>query len=164
MGEGILIYGAVRGKIGKAGEKIRSVLEDIRKQGFSRAKPFSVGKVEKRMERFAERNGITLAKGGLYMTPSALAHATRDSKKAKGITVSAKSLQLFPSNRRNMKLFYDMESKTFIYTDGKAKYVIHPNYSMKINRKYKEKVNFITASRLSDVNEFNMQKYKEVKR
>ncbi len=164
MSEGILIYGAVRGKIGKAGEKIRSVLEDIRKQGFSRAKPFSVGKVEKRMERFAERNGITLAKGGLYMTPSALAHATRDSKKAKGLTVSNNELESFPKRRRGMKLFYDTTTGNFTYMDGKAKYIVHPNYSVKMDDGKKKIINFITASKIANTQEFIMDKYKEIKK
>ena len=162
MGEGILIYGTVRGRIGKAGEKIRAVLEDIRRQGFSRAKPFTVGKVEKRMERFAESNGITLAKGGLYMTSSALAHATRDSKKAKGLTVSGSELASFPKRRRGMRLYYDHDVKTFLYVDGSNKYAVHPNYEVKMPNGKKKVVNFITAQKLSKDERFNGKRYEKI--
>ena len=36
------------------------------------------------------------------------------------------------SKRFSMELYYDGEY--FIYTDGKSKYIVHPNYKMKISR------------------------------
>lgn len=59
-----------------------------------------------------------------------------------------------------MDLFYD--GKSFVYTDYKTKYIIHPNYKMKIDRKKISKVNFVTAGRVADPNEFKLKKYIKV--
>ena len=52
----------------------------------------------------------------------------------------------FPQNRFKMDLYYDGEC--FIYTDGQSKFIIHPNYKMKISRELVANVNFITATRI----------------
>lgn len=59
-----------------------------------------------------------------------------------------------------MDLFYD--GKAFVYTDYKAKFVIHPNYEIKLPDGRKRKVNFITATKVTDVREFRLPKYKKV--
>ena len=40
------------------------------------------------------------------------------------------------------------DGEAFIYTDGLIKYVIHPNYEIKINRNKSKRVVFVTATRL----------------
>ena len=60
-----------------------------------------------------------------------------------------------------MDLYYDGEC--FIYTDGKSKYIVHPNYKMKISREVVKLVNFITATKVRDPMEFTLPKYKKVK-
>ena len=129
-------------------EVILHIIEDIRRDGFSKVLPFSIGKVETRMSIFAKENNIELASDEIYMSSKQIAHSMRDSKASKGLVVS------------DMDLFYDGEC--FIYTDYKSKFVLHPNYEMKIDRNKVRKVNFITTSSVSDSEEFKMQKYQKI--
>ena len=138
------------------------VLSDIRRQGFSRISPFKIGSVEKRMSDFAGLNGIKLGSKDVYMSSSAIAHATRDSKQAKGLTVSDADLASFPSKRKKMSLYFDTRTGNFTYTDGKTKYIVHPNYEIKMLGGKRKLVNFITASRLNSPQEFIMKKYKKI--
>ena len=59
-----------------------------------------------------------------------------------------------------MELYYDGEC--FIYTDGLSKFIVHPNYKMKISRELVAKVNFITATKVKDPAEFTLPKYREI--
>ena len=142
-------------------EQITAVLIDIEQKGFSAIQPFSVGDVEERMMRFAQNNGVTLACEQLYMSAKQLQHCMRASKGAKGLVVSAEELVRFPQSRFKMDLYYDGEC--FIYTDEVSKFIIHPNYKMKVNREQVKLVNFITATRVKDPMEFTLPKYKTVK-
>ena len=136
---------------------ISSVLADIRQKGYSLIQPFVIGKVEERMLLFAQVNGITLGGDELYMSAKQLQHCLRASKDAKGLGVDDADLIGFPQNRIMMDLYYDGEC--FIYTDGLSKFIIHPNYKMKISREVVKQVNFITATRRTDKNEFNGKRY-----
>ena len=142
-------------------EQITAVLIDIEQKGFSAIQPFSIGDVEERMMRFAQLNGVTLACEQLYMSAKQLQHCMRASKGAKGLVVSAEELVRFPQSRFKMDLYYDGEC--FIYTDEVSKFIIHPNYKMKVNREQVKIVNFITATRVKDPMEFTLPKYKTVK-
>ena len=51
-----------------------------------------------------------------------------------------------PLTRHKMDMVYDGDA--FIFTDGKAKYVIHPNYAIRIDRKREKRVVFITATQI----------------
>jgi len=81
----------------------------------------------------------------------------RPSKNAKGLVVAEADLIGFPKNRFFMDLYYDGEC--FIYTDGHSKFIVHPNYKMKISREVVQQVNFITATRRTDIKEFNGKRY-----
>lgn len=140
-----------------------TVLSDIRRQGFSRITPFKIGSVEKRMSDFAKSNGIELGSRDVYMSSSAIAHATRDSKRAKGLSVSDEDLTAFPGRRRKMDLYHDTRTGNFTYTDGKTKYVVHPNYEIKMPGGKRKLVNFITASKVIDKYEFRMEEYKKIR-
>ena len=137
--------------------KIAKVLSDIRLKGYSSVQPFSIGKVEERMMHFAQVNTITLASDELYMSAKQLQHCMRASKGAKGLVVDDADLILFPQNRFQMDLYYDGEC--FIYTDGTSKFIVHPNYQMKVSREIVKLVNFITATRRTDKKEFNGKRY-----
>ena len=138
-------------------ELIATVLDDINQKGFSSVQPFSIGKVEARMMEFAQTNAITLANDELYMSAKQLQHCMRASKATKGLVVDAADLIGFPNNRFQMDLYYDGEC--FIYTDGLSKFIVHPNYQMKVNREIIKLVNFITATRRTDKKEFNGKRY-----
>ena len=137
--------------------QIAAVLSDIRQKGFSSVQPFSIGKVEERMIQFAQVNAIVLASDELYMSAKQLQHCMRASKGAKGLVVADAALIGFPQNRFRMDLYYDGEC--FIYTDGASKFIVHPNYQMKVSREVVKLVNFITATRRTDKMEFNGKRY-----
>ena len=140
--------------------QIAAVLKDIHKIGYSSAQPFSIGKVEQRMSLFAQSNAIPLASDELYMSAKQLQHCMRASKNAKGLVVADADLIGFPQNRFQMDLYYD--SECFIYTDGQSKFIVHPNYQMKICHELVKKVNFITATKVKDPAEFTLPKYQKV--
>ena len=98
----------------------------------------------------------------LYMSSDSLGHGRRDSKVAKDIAVSRESLASFPRRRRGMRLYYNTEEKRFVYAEKGAKYVVDPNYKIKISRKKVMTVAFITAQKV-DGHEFKMRKYIRVK-
>lgn len=95
------------------------------------------------------------------MSAKQLQHSMRASKGAKGLVVTKEELVRFPKSRFKMDLYYDGEC--FIYTDEFSKFIIHPNYKMKVNRDHVKLVNFITATRVKDPMEFTLPKYKKVK-
>ena len=137
--------------------KIAAILGDIRQKGYSSVQPFSIGKVEARMMLFAQSNAISLASDELYMSAKQLQHCMRASKATKGLVVADGDLIRFPKSRFQMELYYDGEC--FIYTDAQSKFIVHPNYQMKVNREVVKLVNFITATRRTDKKEFNGKRY-----
>ena len=141
-------------------DQIAQVLAEISQKGFSSVQPFSIGKVETRMMQFAQVNAITLASDDLYMSAKQLQHCMRPSKAMKGLVVDDADLIGFPQNRFQMDLYYDGEC--FIYTDGTSKFIVHPNYKMKISRELVAQVNFITATRVRDPAEFTLPKYQKI--
>lgn len=130
-----------------ASEIIRKIFVDIEKYGYSRQKPFIIGAVEERMKQYARENNIKLGSSDVYMSSHSLSHAERDHKVSVGKAVPKEDVIAFPITRYGMKMSYDGDA--FIFTDGKAKYVIHPNYEIKLDRKRTKKVVFITATRLN---------------
>ena len=142
-------------------ELIKTILTDIRQKGYSSVQPFSIGKVESRMMQFANNNNIELGSDELYMSVKQLRHSIRPSKVAKGLVVADEDFVNFPRNRLSMDLYYDGEC--FIYTDGVSKFIVHPNYKMKVNHEIIKLVNFITATRRNDKKEFNGKRYIKIK-
>ena len=142
---------------GSIEELIAIVLTDIRVKGFSTQQPFIIGTIEERMLSFARDNGITLACENLYMSAKQLQHSMRLSKSQKDLVVEDSELIAFPQARYAMELYYDGEC--FIYTNGLSKFIIHPNYEIKISRDKFRVVNFITATKSKDKKEFNGKRY-----
>ena len=155
------IFAIYMDTIGKMIElQIAAILSDIRQKGYSSVQPFSIGKVEARMMEYAQTNAIVLASDDLYMSAKQLQHSMRASKSAKGLVVDDADLIGFPQKRFEMDLYYDGEC--FIYTDGQSKFIVHPNYKMKISRELVAQVNFITATRMKDPAEFTLPKYQKI--
>lgn len=146
-----------------AESKIRQVYSDFENKRYSDTQPFSVGHVERRMRDFANVNGIEIAKGDLYFTAKQLGHARRDSKVADGLAVNVNDIAKFPSNRRKMDLYFDKRDRIFVYTDYVNKFIVHPNYKVKIRRNKTKKVNFVTATKMTNASEFgDSQKYVKI--
>ena len=141
-------------------ELIATVLSDIQQKGYSSNQPFDIGEVEGRMIQFAQANGVMLGSDRLYMSAKQLQHCMRASKDSKGLVVSPDELIRFPKERYQMDLYYDGEC--FIYTNGVSKFIVHPNYKMKVNRDIIKLVNFITATRRTDKKEFNGKRYIQI--
>ena len=112
------------------------------------------------MIEFANINGIILGGNDLYMSAKQLQHCMRASKETKGLVVDDSELIAFPKSRFSMDLYYDGEC--FIYTDGISKFIIHPNYKMKVSREVVKLVNFITATRRTDKKEFYGRRYVKI--
>lgn len=140
-----------------AADKIRDIYADIHLYGYSRRPIFAFGRVERRMLEHAKANNITLGSRSMYMGPKSLGHARRDLKVDKGLAVSIAEMASFPKARYKMDLFFDGES--YVYTNYKSKFIIHPNY--KIANKGK-RVAFVTASKVNDIREFLLPKYEKV--
>ena len=112
------------------------------------------------MKDYAKAKNITLAEGDLFMSSTQIGHSQRDSKIRDGVAVPEQALIDFPNKRYKMDLYYDGE--VFIYTDYKNKFIVHPNYEMKISRNKEKYVNFITATKVTKAIEFENPKYKKV--
>ncbi|MCM1519148.1 MAG: hypothetical protein NC117_10960, partial [Pseudoflavonifractor sp.] len=108
----------------------------------------------------ASKMGIELGSRSIYMSPKSLHHATRDSKVQKGLALRVDDIASFPKLRRRMDLYFDGAS--YVYTDYRKKFIIHPNYSIKTNQGKKRKVAFITAGIVTNPKEFNLSKYEKV--
>ncbi len=145
---------------GSIEELIAIVLTDIRVKGFSTQQPFIIGTIEDRMMSFARNNGVTLACESLYMSAKQLQHSMRLSKSQKDLVVEDSELIAFPQARFSMELYYDGEC--FIYTNGLSKFIIHPNYEIKISRDKYRVVNFITATKVKDPAEFTITRYTKI--
>lgn len=97
------------------------------------------------------------------MTAKQVIHSQRDVKQQAGIAVDPDKLIRFPIDRFGMKLYFANEEKNYVYFDGSNKYVVQPNYTIKLENGKTKTVNFITASKV-DGTEFGMQKYEEIKK
>jgi hypothetical protein len=148
----------------QASEHIRSILADIANDGFSKARPFTVGEVESELREYAREHGIDLAGKDIVMNVKQITHTLRDSKVDKGIAVSPEHLAQFPLRRLGMELYHDSTNNNFIYYDRtrNEKFVIHPNYEMKIGRAKGKVVNYITASK-TNPQEFTLTKLRRIK-
>ncbi len=157
-------YGGVRGGGGPSAihGKIMSVIADIQRDGYSKQSPFTVGKVEADLKEYASTHGIDIGNGQLYMSPKQIAHTMRDLHADKGIDISPARLASFPERRRSMSLYHDSNGNKFVYFDGKVKYVVHPNYSLKLPTGKERVVNFITAYTSSGT-EFNQHNFTKIR-
>lgn len=142
--------------------KIMSIISDIATNGYSKQSPFSVGPVESDLSEYAKRHGIDIGNGQLYMSASQIAHTLRDIHSNKGIDVTPQQLATFPEMRSSMSLYHDSNGDKFVYYDGSVKYVVHPNYSLKLPSGKARVVNFITAYK-SNGSEFNKQNFTKIR-
>lgn len=145
------------------GQAIRAVIDDIRMNGHSRAAPVYAGKAVERMQRYAAAKGIELGSADLMLSPRQIAHALRDSKRAKGLAVSPEELATFPQRRASMQLYHDRRNNSFVYVDKHAKYIFRGGYSVKSHGNERRAVHFITAQRLATGECFTGKNYEKIK-
>lgn len=159
--------GGIRGGVStevQASLTIRVVLTDIATNGFSRQAPFVIGKIEPELKSFAREHNIELGGNDIVMTTEQIGHTLRDSKARDGKTIPSDHLAEFPIRRSGMELYHDKTNNNFIYFDRtrNEKFVVHPNYSMKVKREKVKKVNYITASK-TNAQEFTLSKLTRIK-
>lgn len=155
-------YGGMRGGAQSIEQKILNVISDIQRNGFSTASPFSIGSVDSDLKAYADANGIELGSIQMYMSPKQIAHTMRDLHKDKGIDIPPETLAAFPGNRHSMNLYHDTERDNFVYFDGGVKYVVQPNYTLKLPSGKEKVVNFITAYRATS-REFGKRNYIKIR-
>ncbi len=128
-------------------------------------KPLNIGELPKPMKDYAKRKGISLDSDRMYIDTKGIEHSIRESKVAKGLSVTKEEIADFVVNKRDMAQYYDPRKGDFIFATDKAKFVVTPNYKIKIDGKQEKVVNYITATRLNgDGNDFNyMIKIKDAK-
>ena len=147
-----------------AKQKIRMVLDEYNAKGFTTTQPFPIGRVELRMKQYASENNITLGSKSLYFTAKAITHSNRTSKKMKGLAIALTDYEEFPTQRRNMDLFWDDDG--FVYTNYRIKFIVKPNYEIKTKTSKKHlftrKVCLVTAGVVTDPNEFKRKEYRKV--
>ncbi len=118
------------------------------------------------MSDYAHRNGIALGSNNVYMSVKSLAHAQRLTKQSKRLSVTDYELIHFPKSRKKMKLYFDnnidQKKRNFVYVSSKSKFIIHPNYEIKLKNGKKKVVNFITAQRLNKDERFDKSRFDEI--
>ncbi len=141
-----------------AARRINAVLVEIRKNGFSTSPSFSIGGIGADVKRFAKREGITLGSDDIYISRKFLTHAMRASKGRR--RVAQKDIIDFPMRKRYMKRYYD--GKVFVFTDYRTKFIIRPNYEIKLPNGEKRVANLITAGKVTNREEFKLKKYRKI--
>lgn len=147
--------------LNSAQRKVREMIYKYRTKGFIGGKNIAVCRNEARLINYAKAKGIEIASRHLYMGPKSISHALRPSKSNKGLAIEDSALISFITTRNKMDLYWDGEC--FVYTDYVNKFILHPNYEIKVNRKRSRKVCFITATTVEDSREFRyLRKYKKI--
>ena len=95
--------------------KLNSVISEIQQNGFSTDSPFTIGKIENEIKRFARENGIELSGDEIVMTVKQISHSERGSKEKDGKTISSQHLAELSLRRDKMEIYHD--DKAFIYSD-----------------------------------------------
>lgn len=148
----------------KASNTIQSVIQLLGGRDNVNPLSFRIGKIDREFREYATQNGIELAGNDLIMTRKQIAHTLRPSKKDKDKAISEQHLVEFPIRRKRMELYHDNSNKNFIYFDRarNEKFVVHPNYELKIGKQTSRAVNYITASK-TNPQEFTLKKFRRIK-
>lgn len=142
----------------KASEKIASMINTIEKDKTANIPPFAVCSIGKDVKRFAQSHSITVGSDEIYISKKFYFHSQRA---AKGELRLSKSDYIeFPMKKRYMAKFYDGEA--FVYTDFKVKFIVKPNFKIKTPDGYKMVANLITAGKVTNKREFNIDRYERI--
>lgn len=148
----------------QASHTIKQVITDLENGSFSTQAPFSMGKLETEIVKYAREHEIDIADGKITMTVKQITHTLRTSKAEKGIGVSKEHLIEFPVRRNKMEIYHDSSNQSFIYYDRSRneKFVVRTNYILKDRKGRRKVVNYITASK-TNPREFGLPKYRKIK-
>lgn len=136
-------------------KRVEEVANIIIKNGYHSSReaqmpPLNIGSVSSVITDYAEKNQIDLDSHDLYITTKGIEHTLRESKELKGIAVTVDELVDFVKNRNDYAIYYDPAMGDFIFATSKAKFIVRPNFKMKINKEKKSVFNYISATRISN--------------
>lgn len=134
-------------------KRVEEVANVIIKNGYHSSReaqmpPLNIGSVPTVITDYAEKNQIDLDSHDIYVTTKSIEHTFRESKVSKGIAVTVDELVDFVKNRNNYAIYYDPAMGDFIFATSKAKFIVRPNYKLKINKEKKSVFNYISATRI----------------
>lgn len=134
-------------------KRVEEIANIIIKNGYHSSReaqmpPLNIGAVPTIIIKYADKNKISLDSHDIYITTKGIEHTLRESKVSKGIAVTADELVDFVKNRNNYAIYYDPAMGDFIFATSKAKFIVRPNYKLKINKEKKSVFNYISATRI----------------
>lgn len=141
--------------IESAVKQVEEVANIIVKNGYhssseAQMPPLNIGAVPSLIVEYATQNQISLGSSDLYITTKGIEHTIRESKVAKGINIAVSELIDFVKNRDNYTIYFDSAMGDFIFATSKAKFIVRPNYKMKIGKEKRVVFNYISATRISN--------------
>ena len=133
--------------------RVEEVANIIIKNGYHSSReaqmpPLNIGRVPSTIIEYANKNKVDLDSHDIYVTTKSIEHTFRESKVSKGIAVTVDELVDFVKNRNNYAIYYDPAMGDFIFATSKAKFIVRPNYKLKINKEKKSVFNYISATRI----------------
>lgn len=125
--------------IESAVKRVEEVANIIIKNGYHSSReaqmpPLNIGAVPSLIVEYATQNQISLGSSDLYITTKGIEHTIRESKVAKGINIAVSELIDFVKNRDSYTIYFDSAMGDFIFATSKAKFIVRPNYKMKIGK------------------------------
>lgn len=147
----------------QASQNLANALQEFEQKGYITSKPILVGFVEDEVFEYSKKIGNPLQNRTMFFTGKSLVHARRISKTNADIAVSPVDFETFPYTKSSMRIYYDTETKRYTYTDGKNKFILEPNVPIKMCDGKILVVSLITATKMRATDEFNMQKYVNLK-
>ena len=133
--------------------RVEEVANIIIKNGYHSSReaqmpPLNIGRVPSAIIEYANKNKVNLDSNDLYITTKGIEHSLRESKVSKGIAVTVDELVDFVKNRNDYAIYYDPGMGDFIFATSKAKFIVRPNYKMKVNKEKVPTFNYISATRI----------------
>lgn len=129
----------------------------------SQVSPMNIGSIPKSIKSYALRNNIKLGSDSMYMTTKGIEHSIREKKVERGAAVTKEEIADFIKNKSSMAQFYDKKKGDFVFATATAKFIVTPNYELKIDKKKTKVVNYITATKISGNWNDHFKEYDRIK-
>lgn len=111
--------------------------------------PMNIGNIPSSIKDYALRNNIKIESDSMYITTKGIEHSLREKKVERGSAVTKEEIADFIKNKGSMAQFYDKNRGDFVFATETAKFIVTPNYTLKIGKQKTKVVNYITATRIS---------------